>query len=88
MASVSEMIHKRISTRAFLQTPVPEEKVRYILDVARFAPSGGNTQPWHCYVVAGEKKRALTESVLKDVLQPGVFLAGAFFFVPFSQLLL
>jgi nitroreductase len=65
MASVSEMIHKRISTRAFLQTPVPEEKVRYILDVARFAPSGGNTQPWHCYVVAGEKKRALTESVLK-----------------------
>ena len=65
MSSASELIQKRISTRAFLPTPVSEEKVRHILDVARFAPSGGNTQPWHCYVVAGDKKTQLTESVLK-----------------------
>ncbi|MBI1252648.1 MAG: nitroreductase [Alphaproteobacteria bacterium] len=55
--SVSEALRKRISTRAFLPTPVPETLVREILDVARRAPSGGNVQPWKVMAVAGEDRQ-------------------------------
>jgi len=52
---VSEAIMTRISTRAFLDRPVPEALVRTILETARYAPSGGNLQPWHVYVLTGTK---------------------------------
>src|SRR5262245_11350006 len=42
-----------MSCRAFLPTPVPQHTVRTILDHARRAPSGGNLQPWHVYVLTG-----------------------------------
>ena len=51
---VSEAIDSRMSCRAFLPTPVPESTVRAILEAATRAPSGGNLQPWHCYVLTGE----------------------------------
>ena len=51
---VSTAIDSRMSCRAFLPTPVPETTVRAILAAATRAPSGGNLQPWHCYVLTGE----------------------------------
>lgn len=39
------------STREFTSEPVPDEVVRHLLDVARFAPSGGNRQAWHVIVL-------------------------------------
>jgi nitroreductase len=56
MISVSDAMRARISTRAFLPTPVSEALVRDILDVARFAPSGGNVQPWRIIAVAGKAR--------------------------------
>lgn len=52
--SVSEAIDSRMSCRAFLPTPVPGALIRELLEAAKRAPSGGNVQPWHVYVVAGE----------------------------------
>ena len=52
--SVSEAIDSRMSCRAFLPTPVPGALIREILEAGRRAPSGGNLQPWHVYVVGGE----------------------------------
>jgi nitroreductase len=52
---VSDALDSRITCRAFLDRPVPEATVRAILDGARRAPSGGNLQPWHVYVLAGER---------------------------------
>lgn len=52
---VLEALKTRISCRAFLDKPVPEEKVRAILDGAKWSPSGGNLQPWHVYVVANQR---------------------------------
>lgn len=52
--SVSEAVLTRRSVRGFLDTPVPPETVRRVLSRAARAPSGGNTQPWHLHVVAGE----------------------------------
>jgi nitroreductase len=35
--------------------------VREILDTARWAPSGGNLQPWRIIVLAGEARQAVTD---------------------------
>lgn len=48
---VIEAIKNRSSVRAFLSTPVSTEQVIKVLEAARFAPSGVNTQPWHITVV-------------------------------------
>jgi nitroreductase len=46
----------RRSIRAYLPTPVPQAMAESILDVARFAASGVNTQPWRVHVVTGQAK--------------------------------
>jgi nitroreductase len=51
---VSDAIDSRMSCRAFQKTPVPAATIKAILETAKRAPSGGNLQPWHVYVVAGE----------------------------------
>lgn len=56
---VREALQVRKSTRAYLDKAVEEEKIRRILDAARHAPSGTNTQPWQVAVVQGETKQKL-----------------------------
>jgi nitroreductase len=59
---VTEAILRRRSTRQFTDKPVTESDLRAILEVARWAPSGGNCQPWHLYALSGESmKRFRTE---------------------------
>ncbi len=50
---VTEAVTTRISTRAFLDTPVTEADLRSILETSRWSPSGGNLQPWHVYALSG-----------------------------------
>jgi nitroreductase len=54
------------TTRRFEGDPVPREILRRVLDSARFAPSGGNRQPWR--VIAVES--AETRQALRDLYQP------------------
>ena len=61
--NVSEAINSRMSCRAFLNTPVAAQVVRTILETAKRAPSGGNIQPWHVYVLAGEPLQELLTDV-------------------------
>jgi nitroreductase len=56
---VEDAIRQRISIRAFKPDPVPETLLRELLDVARWAPSGGNVQPWKVIAVAGEARAAV-----------------------------
>lgn len=63
------VIRERRSCRAFLDQPVALERVHEILDVARFAPSGTNTQPWRVDVVSGvvrDRLVAVLESAFDD----------------------
>jgi len=53
----------RISTRAFLPTPVSETEIRDILEIAKFSPSGGNLQPWQVHVVIGAARDRLVATV-------------------------
>ncbi len=39
------------SVREFSEHPVPDEVVHHILDLARYAPSGGNRQAWRVVMV-------------------------------------
>ena len=61
--NVTDAIMSRISTRAFLDRPVPEALVRKILETARYAPSGGNLQPWHVYVLTGTRLAAFLDRI-------------------------
>ncbi|MDP7052340.1 MAG: nitroreductase [Verrucomicrobiota bacterium] len=62
---VTEAIRNRKSTRAFLDKPVPDEIVTEILECARWAPSGVNSQPWQVAVLTGKTKRQLGEALSK-----------------------
>jgi nitroreductase len=59
MNAMEQAVMGRRSVRAFLDRPVARETIAEILEVARFAPSGGNLQPWHVDVVAGAPLAAL-----------------------------
>ncbi|HEY7938196.1 MAG TPA: nitroreductase family protein [Acidimicrobiales bacterium] len=45
------------ATRDFTDEPVTDEQLFAILDVARFAPSGGNRQAWRVIVLRDEETR-------------------------------
>jgi nicotinate-nucleotide--dimethylbenzimidazole phosphoribosyltransferase len=46
-----EVIAKRRSTRKFREDPVLDEVVKRVLEAGRWAPSAGNSQPWHFIVM-------------------------------------
>lgn len=46
-----ELARKRYSVRGYLQTPVEEEKILYVLNAATSAPSACNNQPWVFIVI-------------------------------------
>lgn len=53
-----EMVVARRSIRGYRKDrDVPDESIRKILDTARWAPSGGNGQPWEFIVVRDEETR-------------------------------
>ncbi|HKY70109.1 MAG TPA: nitroreductase [Gammaproteobacteria bacterium] len=48
---IIQAITQRRAVRAFLDKPVSKETVLKILDIAKWAPSGVNAQPWYVTVV-------------------------------------
>jgi len=50
---IIEAILNRRSIRSFKPDPVPKKTLEEILDVCRWAPSGGNAQPWQFAVLGG-----------------------------------
>ncbi len=61
---VIEAIRGRASTRAYLDKPVPRDVVSRVLDAARWAPSGVNTQPWQVRVAMGAAKQRISDEIL------------------------
>lgn len=70
--NIREAIVKRRSIRGFLPKEVPREKIVQILDVARHAPSGANTQPWQVAVLTGKSKTKLATR-LEDEFKAGKY---------------
>jgi nitroreductase len=61
--AIDAAIKRRFATRSFTSRRVPKQTIIDILDVARFAPSGANIQPWRVYVVAGTKKEEISRTL-------------------------
>jgi nitroreductase len=63
IAAVDDTIRQRYAARAFSSRDVPRELAEQILEVARYAPSGANTQPWRVYVLSGLVKAEVEEAL-------------------------
>ena len=64
---LNEVVQGRRSIRAFLPDPVPRELITKIVEVGRWSPSWGNTQPWEIVVADGEKAKQLTDAFEAEV---------------------
>ncbi len=51
---ILDAIRERRSIRCYKPDPVPQELLKQVLEVAKWAPSGGNIQPWEIVVMGGE----------------------------------
>lgn len=53
---IHDLLRRRWSPRAFDERPVEPEKLRSLLEAARWAPSSNNEQPWRFLVATKERK--------------------------------
>ena len=61
-----EALRTNPAVRSFTHEPVSDEVLTELLETARFAPSGGNRQPWHVAVI----KDATLRRQLADLCSP------------------
>jgi nitroreductase len=62
--SLLELVKSRRSIRKIKPDPVPDGYINQIIEVARWAPSGFNSQPWEFIIV---KRQELKEELVKLV---------------------
>jgi 5,6-dimethylbenzimidazole synthase len=55
-----DLLKSRRSIRAYNPDPIPEESIHKIIEAARWAPSGGNSQPWEFIVI---KKKEIKDRI-------------------------
>lgn len=53
-------------TRQFKPTPVSEELIGELLNVAVWAPSPGQREPWRFLLFVGEGKRTITDAIVRN----------------------
>ncbi len=62
--SAEQVIRLRRSVRGFLPTEAPEQTLREVFELAQWAPSNCNVQPWAPHVVSGEALRRLRDALV------------------------
>lgn len=73
MENLLNLLKIRRSVRLFQNKEIPKEKLEEIIDVARFAPTARNVQPWEFVVITDKKK--IVE--LANLGQNAKFMEGA-----------
>lgn len=76
---VTTAIQKRRSIRKYQSKPISKELLTFMMEMARFAPSGANRQPWHLVVVTDPEKLRELVPICKDqrfVGECSAFIAG------------
>jgi nitroreductase len=64
---VYEAVASRRSVRGFVDRPVGRDILLRVLMAASRAPAGGNLQPWHVYVLGGDRLSELKERIAARV---------------------
>lgn len=67
--NVTDAVINRATIRGFKPDPVPEETIREVIEIARNAPSNGNTQPWYISVVSGEARDNLQKAIFEGAAE-------------------
>ena len=62
--NILDAIQARQSIRSFKNKEVSKEIIENILNISKFAPSGGNTQPWKIYVLNQDLMKKLETCLL------------------------
>jgi len=62
--SITSTIKDRRSVRGFLNKKVPANKIKKIFELAQYAPSNCNIQPWFSFVSSGRSKNILSKKFL------------------------
>lgn len=57
MKTFLDLAKERYSVRSYAEKPVEEDKLNYVLEAGRVAPSAANHQPWHIIVIRDEHNR-------------------------------
>lgn len=65
--SFETAVMSRRSVRGFQDREVPQDVLNKVFDIARWAPSGTNIQPWQTYVASGATRDALREQMMAAV---------------------
>lgn len=60
-----QLAKKRFSVRYYAKTPVEQEKIDAILEVARVAPTAKNLQPFHVYVLKSKEAIAKINKITR-----------------------
>ena len=74
--AVHELIRRRWSPRAFASRAVEPEKLRSVLEAARWAASCFNEQPWSFIVAAKETEGDAYERLLSCLVEANALWAG------------
>ncbi|WP_426415137.1 nitroreductase [Aestuariirhabdus sp. LZHN29] len=64
---LNDAIQSRRTVRGFTEQQVTPSLLKQIFSNAQYAPSNCNTQPWHTFVVSGERCRALADNLYQHV---------------------
>lgn len=73
MLTVKDAIEQRRSIRKFKSDPIPDKYITALLDSARLAPSGSNSQPWRFKIVKDQQ----TKEKLVKAAYDQLFIAQA-----------
>lgn len=71
-SAFAEVVRARRSVRGFKPEAVPEAVLKQVFELAQWAPSNCNTQPWRVHVASGEPLAQLRKAL------PEALMAGAF----------
>ncbi len=69
MSDIIEVIKNRRSVREYKTEQIPDEEIEFLIDCARYAPSGFNMQPWSFLVIKNkEVLKKISESGKKSMI--------------------
>ena len=65
-AQMEQFLRARRSIRQYKKDEIPREKIQRLIELARYAPSGHNTQPIHWTVISGQDQMHKYSSLVVD----------------------
>ncbi|NJD77113.1 MAG: nitroreductase family protein [Candidatus Methanoperedens sp.] len=69
LSDIIEVIKNRRSVREYKDEQIPQEEMEFIIDCARYAPSGFNMQPWSFLVIKNkEALKKISEGGKKSMI--------------------